>query len=222
MASGSNANASGAGSTNVAIGSSANASGVGVSNTAVGGNAVATGANSAAFGSSASATFDNSAAFGNGATATRANQQMFGTASNTYIMAGITSAASAAAQRGPVQIVTSDAGGNLATASAASLGLVNSSQITAINGELANLSSQIGQVRRGVAATAAIAYAATPSAPGRTTFALNGSVYDTAAGFGISFVHRMAGTSVPVYFSGSYGNGGGREQVGRVGFAWEW
>jgi len=66
-----------------------------------------------------------------------------------------------------VQIVTSDAGGNLATASAASLGLVNSSQITAINGEFANLSSQIGEVRRGIAATAAIAYAATPSAPGR-------------------------------------------------------
>jgi hypothetical protein len=47
-------------------------------------------------------------------------------------------------------------------------------------------------------------------------------VYDTTAGFGISVTHRMAGTTIPVYFSGSYGTGGGREQVGRVGFAWEW
>jgi hypothetical protein len=27
---------------------------------------------------------------------------------------------------------------------------------------------------------------------------------------------------MPVYFSGAYGNGGGREHVGRVGLAWEW
>jgi len=71
-------------------------------------------------------------------------------------------------------------------------------------------------------ATAAIAYAATPSGPGRSTFAINGSLYDSAGGIGFSFAHRFAGTSVPMHFSGSYGNGGGREQVGRVGLAWEW
>ena len=40
---------------------------------------------------------------------------VFGTASNTYTAPGITSSASKAAQSGPTQIVTADAGGNLAT-----------------------------------------------------------------------------------------------------------
>jgi autotransporter adhesin len=38
----------------------------------------------------------------------------FGTASNTYTMAGVTSAASSAAQSGPTQFVTTDLSGNLA------------------------------------------------------------------------------------------------------------
>jgi trimeric autotransporter adhesin len=137
-------------------------------------------------------------------------------------MPGITSAASTAAQSGPVQIVTSDASGNLATNTAAGLGLATTSQISAINGQLASLQSQIGSVREGIAANAAIAYVATPSGPGRTTFAINGSSYDGIGGVGFAFSHRFAGTTIPIYFSGAYGNGGGREQVGRVGFAWEW
>ena len=56
----------------------------------------------------------NSTAIGYGATTTRDNQMAFGTASNTYTTPGITSAASKAAQTGPTQVVTSDAGGNLA------------------------------------------------------------------------------------------------------------
>jgi hypothetical protein len=151
--------------------------------------------------------------------ALRANQQSFGTAVNTYTMAGITSAASLAAQSGPVQFVTSDANGNLATTSG---NFATQSQITAINGELVNLSSQIGELRRGIAAAAATAYVATPSAPGRTTFAVNGSLFDTTGGVGFAFSHRFANTSIPVYFSGAYGNGGGREHVGRAGVSWEW
>jgi hypothetical protein len=58
---------------------------------------------------------NNAAAFGNGATVTRANQQAFGTAANTYTMAGITSTASRAAQSGPLEVVTTDANGNLAS-----------------------------------------------------------------------------------------------------------
>jgi trimeric autotransporter adhesin len=118
--------------------------------------------------------------------------------------------------------VTSDAGGNLATNTAAGLGLATTSQIAAINAQLADLSGQIQVVKRGIAATAAIAYAPTPSAPGRTTFAVNGSLFDDAGGVGFAFAHRLSNTSLPVYFSGAYGNGGGREHVGRVGFAWEW
>jgi autotransporter adhesin len=118
--------------------------------------------------------------------------------------------------------VTSDSGGNLATNTAAGLGLATTSQIAAINGELVSLSSQIGDLRRGIAAASATAYVPTPSAPGRTTFAVNGSLFDTTGGVGFAFSHRFANTSIPVYFSGAYGNGGGREHVGRVGLAWEW
>jgi hypothetical protein len=48
---------------------------------------------------------------------TRANQVVVGTATNTYTLAGVTSAASLAAQSGPVSFVTSDGAGNLATLS---------------------------------------------------------------------------------------------------------
>jgi hypothetical protein len=175
--------------------------------------------NSAAIGTNASATFANSAAIGTGAATSRANQQSFGTAINTYTLAGITSAASAAAQnKSSLQVVTSDAAGNLATAPISSL----TTDLSAVNAKLADLSGQIQSVKRGIAATAAIAYAPTPSAPGRTTFAVNGSVFEDAGGVGFAFSHRLRNTSMPVYLSGAYGNGGGHEHVGRVGFAWEW
>src|SRR6201998_4673755 len=106
-------------------------SSAGSGGSAYGDGTVATGVNSAAIGTNASASFANSAAIGTGAATSRANQQSFGTALNTYTMAGITSAASTAAQTGPTQIVTSDAGGNLATNTAAGLGLATTSQIAA-------------------------------------------------------------------------------------------
>src|SRR6267378_2731482 len=135
-ASGFAANASGAGSQNIAMGFNADAHGDGTNNVAIGTFATATGANSSALGNGAQATFDNSTAIGNGATATRANQQMFGTASNTYTMAGIATAASRAAQAGPTSIVTSDNAGNLATRSLADLGLASQSDISALNGRI--------------------------------------------------------------------------------------
>jgi autotransporter adhesin len=187
---------------------------------AYGDGTMATGANSAAIGTNAHATFDNSTAIGTGATATRANQQVFGTASNTYTAPGITSGASKAAQSGPTQIVTTDANGNLATTPLSSL--VSTTDLSPVNAKLADLSGQIQVLKRGIAAAAATAFAPTPTAPGRTTFAVNASVFKDAGGVGFAFSHRLAGTSVPIYFSGAYGNGGGREHVGRVGFAWEW
>jgi autotransporter adhesin len=96
-----------------ATGANSKASGQG--STAAGAFATAGGQSSTAVGFNSSATASNSAAFGAGAKATQANQMVFGTASNTYTAPGITSGASAAAQSGPLQIVTSDANGNLAT-----------------------------------------------------------------------------------------------------------
>jgi trimeric autotransporter adhesin len=140
------ANASGGFSHNTAIGLNANASGNNTNNVGIGFSATATGVNSTAIGNGASATFANSAAFGNGATATRDNQQVFGTASNTYTMSGIASSASRAAQSGPVQIVTSDASGNLATSTAAGLGLASTADINAINAQLAGINGQLGGI----------------------------------------------------------------------------
>lgn len=156
-ATGSGANASGNGSGNVAMGEFANASGAGVSNVAIGNHANATGANSTAMGNGASATFSNSAAFGNGATVTRANQQVFGTASNTYTMTGITSAASKAAQSGTLQLVTSDAAGNLATAPLAAAGVASTGDIAGINAQLNDLTSRSNKAYTGVAMAFAMA-----------------------------------------------------------------
>src|SRR6185503_7765635 len=64
----------------------------------------------------------------------------------TYTMPGITSAASRTAQSGPAQIVTADAGGNLATSTLAGLGIASTPDIAAINGELAALNSQVGDL----------------------------------------------------------------------------
>jgi autotransporter adhesin len=146
IATGLNANASGNAGSNIAIGVSANASGSGTRNIAIGFNARATGDGSTAIGNGTVAAFANSAAFGNGAVATRADQQVFGTASNTYTMGGITSAASRAAQSGPTQIVTSDAGGNLATSTLAGLGIASTADISSINAQLAGINSHLNDL----------------------------------------------------------------------------
>lgn len=115
IATGASANASGDGSTNIAIGANATASGNQSSSMAIGTGATASGTNAIAVGTSANAAHANAAAFGNGAATTRTNQQVFGTASNTYTLSGLASAASKAAQSGATHFVTSDAQGNLAT-----------------------------------------------------------------------------------------------------------
>lgn len=84
---------------------------------AIGGSTVASGANSTAIGAGATTPFAGSTAIGAGATTTAVNQVAVGTATNTYKMAGLTSAASLAAQTGPTSFVTTDAQGNLATTS---------------------------------------------------------------------------------------------------------
>jgi hypothetical protein len=93
----------------------ANSQAVGDGSTAIGANAATNGAGgSTAIGAGASAGFTNSTAIGAGAQATAANQVAIGTSSNTYKLAGLNSAASLAAQSGPVKVVTVDAAGNLA------------------------------------------------------------------------------------------------------------
>ena len=103
--------ASFAGATAVGAGAQA----TGVTSTALGQLSVASNTNATAIGSGATAAFANSTAIGYGSATTRADQVVIGRSDNTYTAAGITSAASLAAQTGTTQLVTSDSGGNLAT-----------------------------------------------------------------------------------------------------------
>jgi hypothetical protein len=51
---------------------------------------------------------------------------------------------------------------------------------------------------------------------------MNGAVFEGQYGFGVAVNHRLSWTSIPVYITAAYGNGGNSYQVGRVGAAFEW
>jgi hypothetical protein len=76
----------------------------------------------------------------------------FGTATNTYTMSGVASAASTAAQSGTTEFVTTDLSGNLA---AVDLG----PSFSALNGRINSLSSDIRSTRREARAGTALAIA---------------------------------------------------------------
>ena len=179
---------------NTAIGTAAHATGA--NSTAVGTAAFATGANSSALGNGAKATFANSTAIGNGATATRADQQMFGTASNTYTMAGINTAASRAAQVGPTSIVTSDTAGNLAARSFADLGLASQSDISGINGRLDALNGRINDVNREARGGIALALAASglqfDTRPGKVSLSGGYGNFKGESGFAVGLGYAVS------------------------------
>lgn len=150
------ANAIAIGTNAVATGSVAVGAGASAANggAAFGDNSTATGANATAIGPSATSTFANATAIGNGATATAPNQVAIGTASNTYRMPGIASAASLAAQSGPVSFVTTDSAGNLATSS------FNAASLTALQSSVTSLQSQVMDNRLEARTGTAVALAA--------------------------------------------------------------
>lgn len=122
---GRNANASGTGTTAIGLDSSAsgdyaqafgrNSSANGAASLAMGTDSTASESNSIAIGKNANASFANSIAIGTGATATRTNQLMLGSATSTYTLAGVTSAASRGQQGAVVGLLTTDTNGNLAS-----------------------------------------------------------------------------------------------------------
>lgn len=199
----------------------------GASGVAIGNGVSLGGANAVAVGTGTSANFDNSAAFGNGATVTRANQQVFGTATNTYTMPGITSAASKAAQSGPVQIVTSDAGGNLATNTAAGLGLASATDIAVINSQIGGINARLNDLdartTKALNGTAmALAMAGVPWLDRTERFAVssNWGTFQGTNGIALNAALRL-GTNVQANGGIAYGaNGGGLG--GRVGVRWGW
>jgi autotransporter adhesin len=136
-------------------------------------------------------------------------------------MAGITSAASLAAQVGPTSFVTTDAAGNLAATplgSVASAGSVAAlgAQVNGLAGAVSNLNQFAidtrNEARRGIAAAAANAPLLMPSAPGRTTVSAKVAGYRGTAGAGFMVAHRLD-TALPAVIFGSYSNGGGREHI---------
>lgn len=205
------------GDDNVAIGGGAN-SNVTASNTvAIGNSANATQDGNIAIGQFANASHANSTAFGAGAQTTAANQMMFGTATNTYTMAGIASAASKAAQSGPVQVVTSDAGGNLATMDLAALA-GGSADLNEINSRLDRHDRKIEKNTEGIAI--ALAMAGVPTLTQTETFAMsaNWGAFEGENGFAAGGALRV-GQNMQV--NGGIGFGG--ETVGgRAGVRLGW
>ena len=165
------ASARSAGDNAIAIGLSSTAGGL--SSTAIGNGAVASADTATALGTGATAGFANSTAVGAGATATAANQVAIGTASNTYRLAGVASAASLAAQSGPVSFVTTDAAGNLATSS------FNPASLTSLQSQVTSLQSQVMDNRLEARSGTAVALAA-----GSMPALQSGRKFALSAGYG--------------------------------------
>ncbi|MER9666614.1 YadA C-terminal domain-containing protein [Mesorhizobium sp. M0185] len=96
--------------------------------------------NATALGTGATANFADSVAIGQGVSTTRTNQVAIGNSSATYTLAGVNSQASKDAQSGPRYLVTSDAAGNLATAS------VNIDEIEGLVDDVAAHTTQIASL----------------------------------------------------------------------------
>jgi hypothetical protein len=137
---------------------------------AYGYHAEATGFQSTSIGAHSSATARNSTAIGTGALATRDNQVAVGSAASTYTLAGVTSSQSKQRQSGPVEIVTSDGGGNLASASSSELGLASQTQVSRLQTQVASLGQRDNELAEGIASSTALAQ---PIFLAGQTFAMN-------------------------------------------------
>jgi hypothetical protein len=82
------------------------------------------------------------------------------------------------------------------------------------------LNSNTAQLQHGIAAAVALPSAFMPSAPGRTSWAVNAATFNGDVGAGFSLAHRF-NTSVPLAITASYGYGGGSANVARLGFMGE-
>lgn len=233
---GTGASATGAGSS--AYGYAASASGAGA--TAIGVNASAAGNGSVALGNGAAANQSNTTAIGNSVQTTRADQVAIGNANNTYTFAGIASQASASAQSGATNFVTTDAGGNLAASqygpsTIAALGnRVDSAEarIGSVEnrvGDLENKTAALGryaiesrkEARQGAALAIAMATAPLPSAPGKTTWATNVGTYRGEWAGGIALAHRLPTCCVPIAVTVGYAYAGDNNHGVRAGLAGE-
>ena len=184
----------------VAVGAGATASNGGA---AFGDGATATGANAAGLGTNASASAANSVAIGSGSTNAVANTVSFGSAGNerrlTNVAAGIS----------PTDAVN--------------VGQLQST-VSGFQSQIGALASTVDsndlRARRGIAAAASMTTASMPSAPGKTSWAMNTAAFAGEVGFGASLAHRL-NTAIPLYVSGGYSYGGGAQHIVRAGLGGE-
>ena len=223
---GHNADAFGIASTAVGVRAQATAAG----STAVGRLSVASGATSTALGANAIASFANSTALGTGAATTAANQVSLGGTGSSVRIGDI--AASTAAQAGTLGVVTVDTGGTLGRnttllTSVAALQSASSSQLaqlTALDGSVTTLfdlrSQDRDDFKRGIAAATAMGQASFPSAPGMTSYVLNGAVFRGQAAVGGSLMHRFD-TDTPIAVGIGVSVAGKKNNAFRAGVAGE-
>ena len=147
---------------------------------------------------------------------------VIGTASNTYTAPGITSAASRAAQSGPLQVVTTDANGNLASDGGAIFNNINilNSQMARINQNLDQLNHDVKRLDGGVAMAMALGGVYLPE---RQRFAIHTNVgfYNGSQALAVQAIGRInqtftANGGVAYDLNGSGGVGG------RVGISAGW
>jgi autotransporter adhesin len=219
IAMGQNATASGGDS--IAIGTGATATG----SVAVGNNAYA-GNGGAAFGDNAVATGANSAAIGPGAVASQDNEVVLGTSSHSYQAPGITSSQSKSRQSGQLEIVTSDANGNLATDGGQFFEQLAS--LDALDGRLTKLDRRTDENESGVALAMSME---NPDLVGNERFgmAANWGTFEGANALGMSLMgvlgHDFIAKGDRAAISGGFGVGFSNDHGddvfgGRVGLQW--
>jgi trimeric autotransporter adhesin len=210
--------ASASGANGLALGN--NSSATGASSVSVGYTSFATDTNATAVGYNSQATFANSTAIGAQSVTTRVNQVAIGTATNTYTLAGVSSAASLAAQTGAVKVVTADAQGNLATASFAPQDI--SALQSNVSGLQQNVSVLQQQMKQGFEGTAiAIALGGT-SLPSDKRFAIstNWGNFRGQNAVGVAAQMRLTDYAVAnIGVGGGFAQGGIGSRAG-VTFAW--
>jgi hypothetical protein len=202
----------------VAVGESALASADNA--TAVGQGSHATALGATALGQASVAAFSNSAAIGSGVTTTRANQVAVGTAANTYTLAGVTSAASLAAQTGPTKVVTTDAFGNLAAASFTPQDISTlQSNVGVLQQNVAVLQTQMRQAFEGTAIAIALGGASLP-ADKRFAISTNWGNFRGQNAVGVAAQYRITDYAVAnLGVGGGFAQGGIGSRAG-VTFAW--
>lgn len=224
-----------ANASSIAVGRDARATSDGA--IAMGAGTRASGTNSAVFGTGASAAFAGSTAVGAGAATTAANQVTLGASGSSIRVGDI--AASTAAQAGPTALATVDATGTLGqnTTLVPTVAALQSSS-AAQAGQLSTLAAAgiaLGgrvdalfdlraldrrDMRQGIAAAVAIGQAPMPSAPGRTSYVVNGAAFRGEQAIGGSVMHRLDGAN-PIAIGAGFSLAGNKNNAFKLGLAGE-